>query len=358
MAFNATVLGLVQIRRGSYGEPVAAWQKFLQANGLPVGTADGDFGRATETATRTYQTTSKLPVTGVVDAATYQTALKQGFIFYVANLTAARLLQALNYGLDETIDLQKTLNETAGLKPALKLDGDFGANSTRALIQAYKQLEPTFLATLAQKLSDKTKKKLGTDFEPGLNILTEFSRRLRQRLSGPEWVKFRPASVSIDDLASPFRQRVRAFDKALRDAGAAIEINNTLRPLERVHLMHYSYKVFVKTLDPRDVPTFPGIEIDWMHYTVDLAVKAAEVMVRTYDIAYPPALRSNHTLGYAIDWYIEWKDTLKIQDANGKIVTITKPTNSFDNQQLWDVGATYGVYKLPSDAPHWSIDGY
>lgn len=358
MVFNASVLGLARVQRGAYGDAVTAWQRFLQAMNFPVGAIDGDFGRATDAATKAYQTKNGLPPTGALDTATYQIALKQGFIFYVANLTAARLLQALNFGFDEVRDLQRVLNEMASLKPLLQLDADFGVSSTRGLVQAYKQFDTTFRTTLGQKLSDKTKQKLGTDLEPVLDILAEFARRLRQRLSGSDWVKFRPASASIDDLASPFRQRVRAFEKALRDAGATIEITNTLRPLERVHLMHYSYKVSAKTIDPRDVPGFPGIEIDWMHYTVDLAVKAAQEMVKAYDIAYPPALRSRHTDGLAIDWYIEWKDVLTVKDATGKIVTIGKPSNSFDNEALWAVGATYGVIKLPSDAPHWSIDGH
>jgi Putative peptidoglycan binding domain len=357
MVFNARVLGLVQIQRGSFGAGVVSWQQFLQANGFPVGTADGDFGRATETATRNYQTRNKLPVTGIVNIATYQTALSQGFIYYVPNLTTARLLQALNYGNPEARDLQRVLNEAGSLRPALRLDGDFGVNSTRGMVEVYRRLDTGFRSAIAQRLSAKTKQVLAASLEPGLDVLTEFTKRLRTRLSGTEWFQFRRASASIDDLASPFRQRVRNFEKALQEAGATVEVTNTLRPPERVHLMHYSYRVGAKQIDPRDVPFFPGVEIDWMHYTLDLAIQAAKDMVKTYDIAYPPALRSRHTEGLAIDWYIEWKDDLKIKDASGRLVTIGKPNNSFDNEQLWDVGETYGVIKLPSDPPHWSIDG-
>ena len=32
--------------------------------------------------------------------------------------------------------------------------------------------------------------------------------------------------------------------------------------------------------------------------------------------------------------------------------------NAIPNEELWRVGATYGVYKLAADAPHWSLDGF
>jgi hypothetical protein len=55
---------------------------------------------------------------------------------------------------------------------------------------------------------------------------------------------------------------------------------------------------------------------------------------------------------------ISWAGTLKIADANGQVVRITTtPRTGAGNQQLWQVGATYGVIKLQSDPPHWSDDG-
>jgi Putative peptidoglycan binding domain len=358
MAFNASVLGLTQIQRGSKGDVALAWQRFLRDKSLPVGTPDGDFGKASEAATKTYQTQNKLAVTGIVDVPTYQVALQQNFIFYVANLTAAQLLKALNYGIEEVKDLQKSLTTIGKLQPVLQPDGAFGGNSTRGMVEVYKRLDTKFRSTLALQLSAATKKKLGTDFDPGLDILTEFSRRLRVRLSGKEWVEFKRASSSLDDLASPFRQKAQAFIKAVKDAGAIVKINNTLRPPERVHLMHYSYRVSEEGLAPQNVPAMPGVNIDWVHYTPQLSVKMAEEMVTAYDIAFRPALRSNHTIGCAIDCEIEWTKPLKVKDANGEIVEIDGPGEGWENEDLWAVGETYDVYKLPADAPHWSIDGF
>jgi Putative peptidoglycan binding domain len=358
MAFNASVLGLTPIKIGAKGDVALAWQRFLRDQKFPVGTPDGDFGRATDAATRAYQTQNKLTVTGIVDVATYQVALQQNFIFYVANLTAARLLQALNYGIEEVKDLQKSLTTIGKLQPILQIDGAFGGNSTRGMVEVYKRLDTKFRSALALQLSPATKKKLGTDFEPGLDILTEFSRRLRVRLSGKEWFEFKRASSSLDDLASPFRQKARAFLQAVKDAGATVTINNTLRPPERVHLMHYSYRISAEGMAPQSVPAMPGVNIDWVHYTPELSVKMAREMVEAYDIAFRPALRSNHTIGYAIDCEIEWTKTLKIKDGNGDIVEIEGPGEGWESEDLWAVGETYEVYKLPADAPHWSIDGF
>ncbi len=358
MAFNASVLGLTPIRTGSKGDVVLAWQRFLRDRKFPVGTPDGDFGRATDAATRSYQTQNKIAVTGIVDVATYQVALQQNFIFYVANLTAARLLQALNYGVEEVRDMQRSLTAIGKLQPILQPDGAFGGNSTRGMVEVYKRLDTRFRSALALQLSAATKRKLGTDFEPGLDIITEFSRRLRVRLSGKEWIEFKRASSSLDDLASPFRQKAQAFLKAAQDAGATVKINNTLRPPERVHLMHYSYRIAEEGMAPQSVPAMPGVNIDWVHYTPQLSVQMANEMVEAYDIAFRPALRSNHTIGYAVDCEIEWTKPLKIKDGNGEIVEIAGPGEGWKNEDLWAVGETYEVYKLPADAPHWSIDGY
>lgn len=358
MAFNAAVLGLTPIRRGSKGDMVQSWQRFLRDKKFVLGTPDGDFGPASEAATKLYQTQSALPVTGIVDIATYQVAMQQNFIFYVANLTAARLLQSFNFGLDEVKDLQKVLSTVGKLSPALTVDGAFGANSTRGMVEVYKRLDTGFAAALTLGLSAKTKTKLAGDLNPAIAILTEFSKRLRQRLVGPLWVEFKRASTSLEDLSFPFRNSAKAFAKAIKDSGATIEIANTLRPPERVYMMHYSFRVAREGLAPGDVPPFAGIGVDWVHYTPTLSVKAAQELVDAYDIAYKPSLMSNHTIGRAVDWSIEWTKPIKIKDIDGNLVTIDQPRNGVDNEDLWAIGEGYGVYKLPPDAPHWSFDGY
>ena len=58
------------LKRGDKGQAVKAWQLYLLSCGISVGKAgaDGDFGRDTENAIRTYQRRKGLPVTGVIDA--------------------------------------------------------------------------------------------------------------------------------------------------------------------------------------------------------------------------------------------------------------------------------------------------
>ncbi len=60
----------IQLARGASGEAVKAVQNQLNANGIPVGTVDGQFGPATEAGVKTLQTRSSLPVDGVVDPRT------------------------------------------------------------------------------------------------------------------------------------------------------------------------------------------------------------------------------------------------------------------------------------------------
>jgi peptidoglycan hydrolase-like protein with peptidoglycan-binding domain len=358
MAFNASVLGLTPIQKGSLGDAVAAWQRFLAATGYPVGVADGDFGKATDAATRNYQTKNGLPPTGQVNQATYQLALKQGLMFYVDGLTVATLLQALNFGVSEIKDLQTSLTKITPLRPGLVADGDFGGNSVRGLTEAYRMLDTKLATALNKALSSPTKQRLGADYEAAVTLLVEYARRLRLRLSGPQWVKQFPTSKSLEDLAFPFRNAAKNFAKALKDAGANVEITATYRPAARAFLMHYCVKVADEDIDASDVPDYPGIEIDWQHYTDAISVQSAQDMADAYDIAFPPVLNSRHTQGLAVDWIIDWKDTLTIKDANGKVYKLGSPRNGYDNQQLWAVGATYGVYKLSVDAPHWSSDSF
>jgi hypothetical protein len=58
------------IGRGSRGELVATWQRWLRENGFPTLSADGDFGPRTEAATMNAQARANLPPTGKLDIAT------------------------------------------------------------------------------------------------------------------------------------------------------------------------------------------------------------------------------------------------------------------------------------------------
>ncbi len=183
-------------------------------------------------------------------------------------------------------------------------------------------------------------------------------------LSGSSWVSKFPTSTDVEDLIPPFRDNVKLFLAALKTAGASVSISATYRPPERAFLMAYSFSVAREGLSPAKVPHNPDIDIDWVHryangrinYTASR--QAAEDMVQGYDIAFKPALSSQHTRRLAIDITINWSGTLSILDAHGKSVAIKSNPQSGSNADLIAVGATYQVIKLVSDPPHWSVDGH
>ena len=80
-------------------------------------------------------------------------------------------------------------------------------------------------------------------------------------------------------------------------------------------------------------------------------------MVAAYGIAYPPALRSKHVDGLAIDMSISWAGSINVARLTGGATTIdTSPHNGF-NLKLRQVGLSYGVVKNATDPPHWSDNG-
>jgi hypothetical protein len=54
---------------------------------------------------------------------------------------------------------------------------------------------------------------------------------------------------------------------------------------------------------------------------------------------------------------ITWSGPIEIVDAAGATQPIDQPRNGNDNATLHTVGTSYGVRKLLSDPPHWSVDG-
>jgi hypothetical protein len=182
--------------------------------------------------------------------------------------------------------------------------------------------------------------------------------------SGIAWVERFPTSNSTATLISGFRQKCDAFLAALGDAGASVTVNATLRPPERAYLMHWSFVIHTGEVEPDDVPEHAGVEIEWVHRkpngSPDLTASraAAAAMVHGYDIAHRPSLTSLHIFGKAIDMSIEWNGSLRIRKKDGIRKAIgSQPRNGL-NHDLWAVGATYGVLKLPSDPPHWSSTGH
>lgn len=181
--------------------------------------------------------------------------------------------------------------------------------------------------------------------------------------SGATWASRFPTSTSTADLIPAFRASVDAFVQALRNAGANVRINATLRPPERAYLMHWSWRIARESLDPRQVPSMNGVDVEWAHnnlqggYDERLSRTAAEDMVNAYDIQYRPSLTSRHTEGRAVDMTITWTGNLSVVDANGAVRNIETTPRNGNNSDLWRAGRSFGVIKLPGDPPHWSEDG-
>jgi len=186
-----------------------------------------------------------------------------------------------------------------------------------------------------------------------------------KELSGAVWVSRFPTSKETSSLVPDFRDNCDDFIGALHDAGATVEINATLRPPERAYLMHWSFVINTGEVEPDDVPPHAGVDIEWVHRKAngspDFAASraAAAAMVHGYDIVHRPALTSMHIFGKAIDMSISWNDTLLIKPKKSSTKkSIKSVPRSGLNPELWAVGSTYGVIKLPSDPPHWSSTGH
>ena len=185
------------------------------------------------------------------------------------------------------------------------------------------------------------------------------------QLSGPAWVPLFPTTNSPEALTEPFRSKAKAFLAALKAARATFAVSDTLRSAERAWLMHYSFEIASGTTLPENVPAKPGVNIQWVHTNAagqpDVVVSraAAQQMVQGYGIVFKPVLASRHIDGQAIDMTITWQGDLVIARHDGTLQTITSlPRTGSGNADLHAVGASYGVMKLLSDAPHWSLDGH
>lgn len=188
--------------------------------------------------------------------------------------------------------------------------------------------------------------------------------------AGAQWCARYPTSISLDDLAEPFRANVTTFILALRAAGATVLVSATYRPPERAYLMHWSWAIahglpagMCRPIDlperpvaPESVPAMDGIEIDWTCGGSDTATQAACVeMASEYGIATMgqcAALSSNHTKRLAIDMTIKFQGSISVRCQDGSF------KNAAALVDLFPIGAGYGVHKLVSDRPHWSVDGH
>ncbi|MNZ10617.1 hypothetical protein D3C78_274650 [compost metagenome] len=181
---------------------------------------------------------------------------------------------------------------------------------------------------------------------------------VEKELSGAQWVERFPTSRQTVDLISPFRENVDRFIAALSSAGVGVDISATLRPPERAYLMHYCTRIAAGTIAPQDVPEMECVDIEWIHRDaqgqIDLArsKQAARAMKSAYQIVHPPALVSRHSQGRAIDMTLS--NVMNRHVVNGQGVETLISSSAI----LYQVGSSYGVRKLVSDAPHWSDDGH
>lgn len=186
---------------------------------------------------------------------------------------------------------------------------------------------------------------------------------MAKELSGVVWVSRFPDTRTTSELASAFRSGCEAFIAAARAGGASVVINSTRRPLERARLMHFSWRIHKQTLNPENVPSFQGINIEWVHRRADGSIDlvrsraAATAMVNAYGIAFQPSLTSLHVVGKAIDMTISWSGSLSIAEKSGMVRKITSTPRNGMNLELRRVGNTYRVKKHPTDRPHWSTTG-
>lgn len=185
--------------------------------------------------------------------------------------------------------------------------------------------------------------------------------------SGTYWVTWANThaknSTSVDDLESKFKADVKKFIQALKDAGATVTISATKRNKKRAYLFHWCWKLSQGKVKASAIPTLAGVDIEWDHGDEAKSKKAAKEMVTGFGLAVPPrstnppSLTSNHIAGKAIDMTIKWSGKMKVENNTGKKIEVTYMSNVNSNTVLHSVGASYGVKKLKTDAPHWSYNG-
>ena len=185
--------------------------------------------------------------------------------------------------------------------------------------------------------------------------------------SGEYWVTWANSNAQnsdkIDDLELSFRKKVRAFVKALTDAGAKVKISTTKRSDKRAYLFHWAWKISQGKSKPSDAKKMEGVDIEWDHGDIKKSKTGALEMVEGFGLAVPPrstnapSLTSNHISGRAIDMTIKWTGTIKVKKEDGTEVSLKFMSNVNKNTLLHEVGESYGVKKLKTDAPHWSYNG-
>lgn len=185
--------------------------------------------------------------------------------------------------------------------------------------------------------------------------------------SGKYWVTWANTNAKnsnkISDLEAGFQSNVKAFIKALEDAGAKVVVSATKRSDKRAYLFHWSWKISQGKCKATDAGKIIGVDIQWDHGDEAKSKAGALEIVSGFGLAVPPrsinapSLTSNHIAGKALDMTITWAGTIKIKKKDGTEASVAYLPNVNTNTGLHAVGATYGVKKLKTDAPHWSYNG-
>jgi hypothetical protein len=141
-------------------------------------------------------------------------------------------------------------------------------------------------------------------------------------------------------------------------------VGNTKRSDKRAYLFHWCWMIGLAKAKPSDPKAMPGVDIEWDHGDPGQSQTGAKEMIDGFGLAVPPisinapALDSNHIAGKAIDMTISWTGAINVKKKDGTVVSILFMSNVNSNIQLQAVGASYGVIKLATDAPHWSFNGH
>jgi len=186
--------------------------------------------------------------------------------------------------------------------------------------------------------------------------------------SGSFWVTWANAhaknSSNLEDLKSPFKDNVKSFKQALETAGAKVNVKATKRSDKRAYLFHWAWKIGLGKSKASEATKMIGVDIQWDHGDEAASKKSAREMIDGFGLAIPPAstnapaLASKHISGSALDMDIIWTGTMKVKKKDGSEVSVIFMSDVNKSFALHQVGASYGVIKLKTDAPHWSGDGH
>lgn len=168
--------------------------------------------------------------------------------------------------------------------------------------------------------------------------------------AGAYWCEQFPTDRTTAGLIQPFRRSVQQFITTLEAGGAQVKIAATRRPAERAYLMRGCWDIVKDGADPAEIPAHPNVNIVWTR-------EGAQEMFGVYRLVYRPSLTSRHIDGRAIDMSIMWTGVINVVDGRGVRVALDWTRLADRTTRLYAIGASFGVKKLLSDAPHWSDDG-